>query len=168
MAINSLRRGTVRKVETLTSGSSWTVPANVQNVVVTLWGGGGGSGGVNSNSATAGGTGGTTTFTGATSALGGTGGAVAPSASASYSLMRDAVAPAANTGEGAKSPMALTGNPWTAAYEGGEGTNGQIITSSVATTPAASIAYSIGAGGTAGTGGGAAGGSGKIEIEYFV
>lgn len=36
--------GKTRKVETLTSGSSWTVPAGVEYVVATLQGGGGGGG----------------------------------------------------------------------------------------------------------------------------
>jgi hypothetical protein len=102
-----------RYVETLTSGSSWTVPANVSYVNVTLVGGGGGGGtGPNTyggqrqdgpggqiilttvattpgdtislsigaggtaalNTGTDGGAGGNTTFTGATTALGGSGG----------------------------------------------------------------------------------------------
>lgn len=141
-----------RVVVTLTSGTSWTVPTGVTNINATLFGGGGGA-------------------SGSLAGLNST-----------------------NYGQAGK-----------------PGAGGQVITSNVLTTPGASIAYAIGAGGTAGAGdgqGGAggdttftgattasggtyvgstgqgaanggignlgsatagnAGGSGKIEIEYWV
>jgi len=68
--------GKTRYVETLTSGTSWTVPAGVTYVNATLVGGGSiayaiGAGGAGGASGDFGSTGGTTTFTGATSATGG-------------------------------------------------------------------------------------------------
>lgn len=87
-----------RKVVTLTSGTSWTVPAKVTYVNVTLIGGGGG-GAANGNSAD-----------------------VKP-------------------------------QPY--------GSGGQIVTTTVNTTPGEAIAYAIGAGGTGATDdGGASGGTG--------
>lgn len=98
MAISSANAAAapkVRKVETLNSGTSWTVPSNVDFINVTLIGGGGSGGS------------------------------------------------SANTEHG------WTGHP------------GQIITTTVNTTPGASIAYAIGAGGigTSGTNNGAVGGT---------
>ena len=86
----------VRQFVTLSSGTSWTVPAGVNIVNVTLIGGGGGGGYSGSYQYSFGGygsggqiitstvlttpgngsNGGNTTFTGATTALGGIGGAV--------------------------------------------------------------------------------------------
>jgi len=81
-----------RTVVTLTSGTSYTVPAGVTNIVATLFGGGGGGGiGVTVSS------------------------------------------------------IPITGN---------KGQGGQVISTSLATTPGASIVYAIGAGGTAGATGG--------------
>lgn len=99
MAISTTRKQRLRKVETLTSGTSWTVPSGVNFVNVTLYGAGGaGAAGQTAGGATKGnpgqciastvtttpgasiayaigaggsGAGGTTTFTGATSATGG-------------------------------------------------------------------------------------------------
>ena len=85
-----------RKVVTLTSGVSWTVPAGVTFVNVTLRGGGGGGAGVQS---------GVTTIA-------------------------------------------------------ADGRGGQIVSSTLATTPGAAITYAIGAGGTAGVSAGGAGGTG--------
>ena len=67
--------GKTRYAISLTSGTSWTVPANVNYINVTLIGGGGGSGsGIGTDyTGASGNTGGTTTFTGATSATGGAG-----------------------------------------------------------------------------------------------
>jgi hypothetical protein len=89
-----------RYVETLTSGTSWTVPASVEYVNATLIGGG----------------------------QGGTGGG-------SYSGLGSLVGQS-NTGNG-----------------------GQVITTTVTTTPGDSIAYAIGTGGAGGAGGNVAIGS---------
>jgi hypothetical protein len=146
---------------TLTSGTSYTVPAGVNYLNVTLYGAGGGGGG-GGNTAGAGGAGGNTTFTGATTAVGGFGGAP---------MSRDAnvngVAANANSGNGGRG--FTSGDGGTSTGWASSGGQGDIFASFVTTTPGASIAYSIGAGGTAGTGGTAgAGGSGRIEIEYWV
>ena len=141
---------------TLTSGTSWTVPAGVTYINVCLWGGGGGGSGSGS-SATKGAIGGTTTFTGATSAVGGAG------ANSTFQGKNDQSSNSALPGVGATTlnqygMSGYTGNPSAPVW------------STLSTTPGASITYSIGAGGTAGGGNrnGAAGGSGRIEIEYFV
>jgi hypothetical protein len=88
--------GKTRKIEMLTSGSSWTVPAGVDYVVATLQGAGGGGAG--------------------------------------------------------KSSLASN-------FHGTMGHAGQRITTTVNTTPGASISYAIGAGGTGNIGNGSAGGN---------
>lgn len=166
-----------RNIVTLTSGTSWTVPAGVTAVNVTLFGAGGGSGGVctRDSTATSGGTGGTTTFTGATSASGGAGSSALNRTVTSDPVLNYAsLAGTANRGIGAFGASGST--YFSGAYLPGSSQNaqdGQIISSYVSTTPGASISYAIGAGGTAGAAGssglaGAAGGSGKVEIEYWV
>lgn len=146
---------------TLFSGTSYTVPTGVNYVNVTLYGAGGGGGGAG-NTAGAGGAGGSTTFTGATTAVGGLGGAPI-----SRDTNVNGVAGNTNSGNGGRGFASADGANSTGwANSGGQG---DIFASSVTTTPGGSIAYSIGAGGTAGSGGTAgAGGSGRIEIEYWV
>lgn len=169
-----------KNVVTLTSGTSWTVPAGVTKINATLIGGGGGSGGANITTfggASSGGTGGTTTFTGATSATGGAGGAGFNGGSGNNSSANSefvSYSPTANTGLGAfgaRQSVLYNSQMW--AGEGHNGSDSQKITSTLTTTPGASISYAIGAGGTAGASGtngvaGAAGASGSIIIEYWV
>ena len=147
VTLSGLSGGKTRRCLTLTSGTSWTVPAGVTFVNVTLQGGGGGGMTGNSNvfraqsgqmisstlSTTPGasisyaigaggggdGTGGTTTFTGATSASGG--------------------GPAQGYGPGSTTGAAGYSNGGQSAYNPG----GQSST-------------------------GATGGSGRIDIEYWV
>lgn len=153
--------GKTRYFLSLTSGTSWTVPAGVTRVNVLLVGGGGGGAWYNA----AGGTGGSTTFTGAASAPGGTGGALG-SASIGITYTMNGTPAVANTGQGG-SPGAGISNGWY--VPGSRGMDGAQIASSVATTPGGSISYSIGAGGTGGSfGGGGFGGSGRIDIEYYI
>lgn len=174
--------GKTRYAVSLTSGTSWTVPAGVTYVNVTLIGGGGGSGMATAQGVTVvqGGTGGTTTFTGATSAVGGGGGGSVSNGfgSGSGGYGRGGVAATANSGLGAvgaqlHSNASSSGQPISEIY-GGDGQDGAVVTSTVNTTPGASISYAIGAGGVAGSGGsgptgnGATGGSGRIDIEYWV
>lgn len=113
-----------RNTVTLTSGTSWTVPAGVTLINVKRKGGDGGSG---QSGVAAGNTGGSTTFTGLSNAPGGTG----------------AGTPSSGSMNGDLAPI----------YE-----------DSIATTPAASITYAIGAGGT----GVVAGMAGYITIEWYV
>jgi hypothetical protein len=86
-----------RNIVRLTSGTSWTVPAGVTNIVATLVGGGGGGSG--------------------------------SGASSGYTKMHD-------------------------------GLGGQIVSTSLSTTPGASITYAIGAAGSAGSAGASGGGAG--------
>lgn len=174
--------GKTRKVETLTSGSSWTVPAGVTHVNVTLVGGGGGGGAAGCRTDqgfSKGGTGGTTTFTGATSASGGYGG---NSMVSSGNLNRNNYSDGnngINHGDGGDSGWSVYYNQaYIPSDHGSTGGIGQRIQSTVTTTPGNSINYSIGSGGTSGYAGisgtspnhtyGGVGASGKIEIEYWV
>lgn len=162
---------------TITSGTSWTVPAGVTYVNATLIGGGGGgtssvgtAAGANTGSA-----GGTTTFTGATSATGGLGAVGYARIGWSNVISITGVAATVNSGLGGGSASSIDyagGGGTTAGPAVTQGNPGQIITSTLATTPGASITYAIGGGGTAGTapsGGtaGGLGGSGRIELEYW-
>ena len=147
---------------TLTSGTSYTVPAGVTYLNVTLYGGGGGGSG-NGNTGAVGSDGGSTTFTGATTATGGPGG--------SRGGRDDDL-----TGVAASANSALGGQPayysenGSGQFVGGSGFPGRIVSSTLSATAGASIAYAIGAGGAGGVGQlitGGAGGSGYIVVEYW-
>jgi hypothetical protein len=148
---------------TLTSGTSYTVPAGVTYLNVILYGGGGGGGGSAASGSGIGGNGGTTTFTGATSATGGNGG------------QRGDVGQSANNGPAAVANSSTGGNGgWYANGGSGRGMSGDpgnMIASTLSTTPGATISYAIGAGGAAGTpstnDSSGAGASGKIIVEYW-
>lgn len=176
--------GKTRFQTTLTSGTSYTVPAGVNYLVVTTVGGGGGSGGMAGGfygpSSNSGGSGGTTTFTGATSAGGGSGGGGLGGVNSQPGFISNfgcsGTPGAANTGQGARPGSVASNlnngpdvNYWS--YTSGWGADGATVTSIVNTSPGATINYSIGAGGNQGNGtagNGANGGSGRIEIEYWV
>ena len=163
---------------TLTSGTSYTVPAGVTLLDVTLVGGGGGGGGaqcLSSGTVTSGGTGGTTSFTGATSALGGNGGQglnIYGGGANGYGAGTSGV----EFGDAGTNAWghANIGQTSGAYMTSGMGTKGQRVSSTVTTTPGASISYSIGSGGSAGTissgtgQGGGAGAQGCIYIEYWL
>lgn len=183
------------KKETLTSGTSWTVPTGVNYVVATLIGGGGGGAFASgNNSANAPGAGGTTTFTGATSASGGNGGTANTNGFTNGNVttyggnngQANSGQPGGFTftsisiGNTYTSPVHLRGGV-TGASLGGAGWGGAnaglVVTSTVNTTPGATINYSIGSGGSAGNGiasdngntfSGNTGGSGAIILEYWV
>ena len=142
--LNSLNTLTI---VTLDSGVSWTVPANIVKVKATIIGGGGGGGGQSG----AGGTGGTTTFN-SIAALGGLGGTSSADT---------------NSGGAGRAGFA-SGNHGIGASDSASGSGGQIKVQSFTVTPAASIGYTLGAGGTGGTGTrtGGAGGAGQIILEY--
>ena len=159
----------------LLSGTSWTVPAGVTYINATLIGGGGGAGSSGGGAAAgnAGTAGGSTTMTGATTALGGTAGTA--SVILGNSATAAGVNAVANSGKGGGGAQGYYsgGTPVNVGLStGSAGADGQIITSTLATTPGASITIAIGtsgAGGTAPTGGskGGDGGSGRIDIEYW-
>lgn len=164
----------------LTSGTSYTVPVGVTYLNVTLYGGGGGTGNVEFDSTSAitqGGTGGTTSFTGATSATGGVGGNGQKTARAGYTTQNGSsgTVGVANSGTGSQPGKTYCDAGTTATslwISGIQGQSGQVISSTLTATAGGSIAYAIGAGGTgsaAVTGyAGAAGGSGRIDVEYWV
>jgi hypothetical protein len=162
VTLSSLGAKTMRRL-TLTSGTSWTVPAGVTFVNVTLYGGGGGGSG-GGNNANNGNTGGNTTFTGATTALGGLGGTKG-------GRDDDTNGQSANANTGLGGQTAYYTESGSGQFIGGDGFIGDIVRSTLSTTPGATISYAIGAGGTGGTGTlitGGTGGSGKIEVEYWV
>ena len=158
------------------SGTTWTVPAGVTYINATLIGGGGGAGSSGGSAAVgnAGTAGGSTTMTGATTALGGTAGvASAILANNGNAAGVNAVATSGKGGGGAQGYNAGGTPTYFSLGTGSAGADGQIITSTLATTPGASITIAIGtggAGGTAPTGGskGGDGGSGRIDIEYWL
>ena len=145
------------KVAAFTSSGTWTVPAGVTHAVAHIRGGGGGAG-----RSSTGGTGGTSSvaFAGGTvSATGGLPGIQSRHNAFLYAEVSRAGQ--ANSGHGARY-ASQSDAPRTAQEPGFDGT---YIVAGGDVTPAASIAVTVGAGGTAGTGG-AAGGSGYVWIEY--
>ena len=159
---------------TLTSGTSWTVPAGVTYVNVTCVGGGGGGGGASviNTSSGGGGTGGTTTFS-TISASGGVGGRNAHANLSGRNWGGGGSSAQANSGWGGDPGWSMTTGFSTAIWlVGWMGGHGQVVSGNLTVTPAASISYSIGAGGSGGSAGagdaGGAGGSGRIDIEYWV
>ena len=178
--------GKTEFVTTLTSGTAYTVPAGVNYINVILTGGGGGG---NFAAGTTGmsaypGAGGTTTFTGATSGAGGSAGIGTTgdnNGNASYN--RSGNAGMANTGQAGTQSYQFNNNPngnasMNVASASRYGHPGQVIASTLNTTPGATINYAIGAGGSAGiafandnstnTSAGNPGGSGKIEVHYWL
>ena len=163
ISYNSLVSAKTMYRKTLLSGTSWTVPAGVNYINVTLYGaGGGGQGVTGASSGTSGGSGGTTTFTGATSASGGAGATVVDASGA------------LDGGRGALTQGGLGGSTLqsNAGYIiGTMGGSGDVVTSIVTTTPGASITYAIGSGGSGSSAlygaAGGTGGNGKIDIEYW-
>lgn len=174
-------------IEFLTSGTSWTVPAGVTTVDVTIFGasGGGGGGGEGSgtgNDGTAGGNGGTTSFNaGGLSTTGGTGGFAG---SGGLSVAAGAAGVAHGVGSGGTVNRTGGGQSGgnggeggqTLAQSGGKGGDGGYVRSILSVTPGGSVSYAIGAAGTAGAGGtgaagpdggaGIAGEAGVIVLQY--
>jgi hypothetical protein len=178
--------GKTEFVTTLTSGTSWTVPTGVNYINVILTGGGGGgpfssyNQSLNANA----GSGGTTTFTGATSAAGGGGGISNLGGNSSPpDVQFNGSAGIANSGGGGfysfHGPSSIGSNSSRADVVPGKfAQSGQTIASTLSTTPGSTINYAIGAGGNAAAGFAAnsgqtfsaanPGGSGKVEIHYWV
>jgi hypothetical protein len=143
-----------RYVETLTSGSSWTVPANVNYVNVTLIGGGGGAGKANNasnaNSLSGVGMPGTTIESNVTTT---------PGASISYGIG------AGGTSQGAGGTTTFTG-----ATSASGGLAGVTVDTSNPGSAARSSRVNNGGGAAYSTSSeqnGGAGGAGWIEIEYW-
>lgn len=165
---------------TLTSGTSYTVPTGALYLNVTLYGGGGGAGGCQANTggngaSSNGSSGGSTTFTGATSASGGSGGARQNNgAGGNAQSTGTGTAATANSGLGGESAeyLCYSGGGVPFNFTSGKGMDGNVVSSTLSSTPGGTIAYAIGASGGGGSGNtsgvdGGSGGSGKIDIEYW-
>lgn len=154
-------------VETLTSGTSWTVPPNVYRIATSTIGAGGGGGGmVTGATATNGGTGGTTTFNGV-SATGGVGGKSVDDTGSSFSTGSNGKSGEVSANGGQAEIIDGVPASLTDAGGAGDGLGGQIVKSVFDVTPSASISYSIGSGGSGYSAGGN-GGNGSVIIEYEV
>jgi len=144
-----------RYAVTLTSGTSWTVPAGVTYVNAFLMGGGGAGGGCGTTSYERGidGSGGATTWTTVNTT---------PGAAITYAIGAGGTG-AANTPGTAGGTTTFTGATSAAGGTGGGKGNGNAGT-------AGSIANNggRGAGQTGGNNIGGAGGAGKIELEYWL
>ena len=142
-----------KRIEAFTGSGTWTVPAGVTYAIAHVLGGGGGGGG----QSTTGGAGGFSRVAFASGNLDSAGGR----ASAITGSGTESPAPAgpANTGQGGVSNNRLSG-------EQSFGGDSKFIVGGAAVTPAASIAITVGAGGTAGSGA-RAGSTGYVFIEYF-
>jgi hypothetical protein len=156
-----------RYVASLTSGTSWTVPAGVNYVNVMCVGGGGGGHG-NSD----GGDGGTTTFS-TISALGGKG----AYASGAYNYYPSASGLNGANGNGAGGHCVFGGGQYGHSSFQARGQNGNVSYGTVNTTPGGSVTYSVGTGGGGGsayhnnngqTFYGGSGGAGRIDVEYWL
>jgi hypothetical protein len=151
-----------RYVETLTSGTTYTVPAGVNYLNVTTIGGGGNGSGIKRNSyaGSTGSDGGTTTFTGATSAAGGQAGPVGNAGGSTGPT-------GGGLGQGGGEACGVDGP-----YRQARGSDGVIRHSVVTTSGGSQIAYAVGAGGGNSTGGndanGGTGSNGAIIIEYWL
>lgn len=157
MAISSANAAAapkVRKVETLTSGTSWTVPAGVEFVNAFLVGGGGGGGSTNAIDGTPQlGLGGATVSTTV---------ATTPGASIAYSIGAGGAGGSSGSAGSAGGSTTFTGATTAVGGNGGRGSAGGA--GNVGTTSRANNG-----GGAAGlNGAGGAGGSGWIELEYWV
>lgn len=147
-----------RKVETLLSGTSWTVPAGVTYVNVTLNGGGGGGGGTRGADKSLSSPG----LPGAriTSTVNTT-----PGAAISYSIGAGGGGGGNDTNGGAGGSTTFTGATTAPGGTGGTGTTNN------GTSNIQASGYYNGGNGTFSYGnvmGGGTGGSGWIEIEYWV
>jgi hypothetical protein len=171
-------------IRVLTSGTSYTIPANAQAILIKASGGGGGgsvhanpaTGGLGLNSVTAGGDGGTTTVTNATLSIGIT----APGGPHGTNMGSGAdttnwftnVGSAAAGGDIFYNAGASGGRTTTNNFDGGsqDGGNGVVVQTYVtgASVGGEVLTYALGAGGTATTLGGSiqpeAGRAGYIEI----
>jgi hypothetical protein len=144
---------------TLTSGTSWTVPAGVTYVNVSLMGGGGGGGGGGISANVSPGTNGTSgAYINSTLST-------TPGASISYTIGAAGGGGGGNSQGGTGGTTTFTGA--TSAAGGGGGASGN-ASSSAAAGPTGGFGGNGGAAGSGGASVGGAGGSGKIDIEYWL
>lgn len=161
MAISSANAAAApktRRVETLNSGTSWTVPAGVEYVNVTLVGGGGGGGAGNDSNATG--------QNGLPGQLIQTTITTTPGASITYAIGAGGTGGAAGSpGTAGNSGGNTTFTGATTASGGGGGAGGGNHNGNTG-TPGLSGGNGGGGSGKYGTGG--VGGNGQIVIEYFL
>jgi hypothetical protein len=152
--------GKTREVETLTSGSSYTVPTGVFYVNVTLVGGGGGGGGCDSVNAAQGAVGSGGEFVQSTLAT-------TPGASISYGVGAGGAAGAAgNNSGGAGGTTSFTGA--TSALGGAGGSGAQSAGKAGSNYAAVNNGGQAANGSGIASNAGGAGGSGVIYVEYWV
>ena len=150
--------GKTRKIETLLSGSSYSVPAGVNYLNVTLFGGGGGGGAGDSQLTPQSGHSGQVV----SSTL-----STTPLATISYGIGAGGTAGISGNRGGTGGTTTFTGATSAVGGAGGAGvTNGTTALGATGTNAGGGNNYGGGAG-TFNTGGGA-GGTGKIQIEYWV
>ena len=159
MAISSANAATApktRRVETLTSGTSWTVPTGVEYVNATLVGGGGGGGSI-SDQVPMDGVGGQVIETYV---------ATTPGASITYAIGAGGAgaANASDTSGSQGGTTTFTGATSATGGQGGSNLGGNGLGGTTGTSTIASNNYGRGGRNTAG----GAGGSGTIYIEYWV
>jgi hypothetical protein len=153
--------GKTRKVETLTSGTSWTVPAGVTYVNVLLVGGGGGGGAANGASFSGDGLPGSSIESNVTTT---------PGASITYAIGAGGsggTTGATNSRGGTGGTTTFTGATSAGGGVGGMPTNGNAFTGGAGLTSAVSN-FGQGAYNPNANASGGAGGSGWISIEYWV
>ena len=152
-------------IETLTSGSSWTVPDDVYRVKATIVGAGGGGG---ASLGAGGSAGGDTTFNSVTSS-GGLGGAAGGTNNTDGDDGTAALS-SANNGAGGITYDDPAGDD--RVYKGHNGRGGEITIQIFSVLPNDSIAYSIGTGGSGGArlnsnwANGGDGANGVVILEY--
>jgi len=147
---------------TLTSGTSWTVPAGVTYVNVTLYGGGGGGGGAdNSNTRTTG--------FGLPGQVISSTLSTTPGASISYGIGGGGTAGAHGGGASATAGGSGGNTTFTGASTANGGNGGRNPTNAGRDGTQAGAQYNGGQEGPVGSSAnGGTGGSGKIDIEYWV
>ena len=150
------------------SSGTWTVPAGVTKVKITVVGGGGGGAG-----STSGGNGGVSAVSGIAAATGGSGGFLATTPGPGGVGSTGTLLFKGQDGnyQSQKSPGGLSflggsyGAGGASSSNQPSGGGGGTAVAYTAVTPGASLSYSVGAGGTAGTGA-TAGNAGVVIIEY--
>lgn len=155
------------RIQTITSGIEWTVPAGIRRVYVEVIGasGGGGGGGGSASGATAGtagSAGGTSTFSGLSVTGGGAGfgGVISTTAGSQGATHGVGSGGTINRTGGGNPGGAGGGGGGNASHNGGDGGTGGYASSWLDVTPDSDITLSIGAAGSAGSGGAGSGGTG--------
>lgn len=152
-----------KKVVRFTANGTWTVPANVDYIIVTACGGGGGTGNVSGAGGTPGTDGSNTTVAAGFATVTGLGGRVNnQSDNALGARFHDALA---NTGRPGFKNGGSGGDAQT--YSNGGAGEATEMTQAGFVSGGATVTVTLGAGGSGGGTNDAAGGSGYAFIEYY-